>query len=143
MNQITERSANHARQCARRLALQALYQWQFTGDTPEELVAQYQSDEYWKKSDQEYFSTLVHHCINNVKSLNQYIEGASDYTIDKIDPIELAALRIAAHELTRTEQKLPAKVVISEAIRLAKRFGSDDGYKLVNVVLDHIAKQHS
>lgn len=143
MNQAIERASNHARQCSRRIALQALYQWQFTGDTPEELVAQYQQDEFWKKSDQEYFSQLVHHCINNVKALNEYIDSASDYTTDKIDPIELAALRIATFELTQCEEKLPVKIIISEAIRLSKRFGSDDGFKLVNVILDNIAKQQS
>lgn len=143
MNQAIERASNHARQCARRIALQALYQWQFTGDTPEELVAQYQQDDFWKKSDQQYFSRLVHHCINNVKQLNEYINNASDYTTDKIDPIELAALRIATFELTQSEDKLPVKIIISEAIRLSKRFGSDDGYKLVNVVLDNIAKRQA
>ena len=141
MNQISERTANHAKQCARRIALQALYQWQFTADTPEELILQYQTDEYWKKSDHDYFSLLVHQCINNVKALNESIDNASDYTTDKIDPIELAALRIATFELTQSKEKLPAKVIISEAIRLSKRFGSDDGFKLVNVILDNIAKR--
>jgi N utilization substance protein B len=143
LNQTIDRASNHAKQCARRLALQALYQWQFTGDTPEDLVAQYQQDEFWKKSDQEYFSRLVHHCINNVKELNESIDRASDYTTDKIDPIELAALRIATFELTQSEEKLSAKIIISEAIRLSKRFGSDDGFKLVNVILDNIAKKRT
>lgn len=140
MNQINERAIQHKRQCSRRLALQALYQWQFTQDSAKELLDQYQLDEYWPKSDQEYLSSLVNGSIDNSAEIDQHIISVSEYSIDKIDPIELAALRIAVYEIIHC-QEVPEKVIISEAIRLCKKFGSDEGYRLVNVVLDKLIKQ--
>ena len=140
MNQINERSIQHKRQCSRRLALQALYQWQFTQDSAKELLDQYQLDEYWPKSDHDYLSSLINGSIDNSVEIDQHITSVSEYSIDKIDPIELAALRIAVYEIIHC-QEIPEKVIISEAIRLCKKFGSDEGFKLVNVVLDKLIRQ--
>ena len=140
MNRASERSTHHARQCSRRLALQALYQWQFTQDTAEELTKQYQSDEYWEKSDHKYFSSIVAGSISESSILDDHINSASEYNVEQIDPIELAALRIATYELISCKE-VPDKVVISEAIRLCKKFGSDEGFRLVNAILDKLAKQ--
>ena len=140
MNQASERSTHHARQCSRRLALQALYQWQFTQDSAKDLIGQYQLDEYWQKSDHEYFSTIVSGSITESLALDDYINSGSEYKVEQIDPIELAALRLAIYELIHCFE-VPEKVVISEAIRLCKKFGSDEGFKLVNVILDKLAKQ--
>ena len=139
MNQSNERAIQHKRQCSRRLALQALYQWQFTHDTAKELLEQYTHDEYWPKSDHDYFLQLVDGCINDTVEIDQHISSVSEYSIDKIDPIELAALRIAVYEIFHCHH-IPEKVIIAEAIRLCKKFGSDEGFKLVNVVLDNLIK---
>lgn len=140
MNQISERSLHHARQSSRRLGLQALYQWHFNQNTKDELVEQYQSDDYWDKSDHEYFSMIVGGCIKEQAQLDVHINSGSEYQVEQIDPIELASLRIATYELIHCLD-IPEKVVIAEAIRLCKKFGSDEGYKLVNVILDNLAKQ--
>lgn len=140
MNQVADRALFHKRQCSRRLALQALYQWQFTSENADTLVLQYQEDEYWPKSDHEYFSEIVIGSINQAAIIDEHINGATDYTVDKIDPIELAALRLAIYELLNCMQ-VPEKVITSEAIRLCKKFGSDEGFRLVNVVLDKLMKQ--
>jgi len=140
LNQIDERAQLHKRQCSRRLALQAMYQWHLTQEKIPPLLKQYQEDEYWPKADHEYFNEVVSGCINQVSSIDENISNASDYTVDKIDPIELAALRIATFELMHY-LNIPEKVIIAEAIRLCKKFGSDDGYKLVNVVLDKLMKK--
>ena len=137
---MNDRIINHARQCSRRLALQALYQNQFTQDSSDELIAQYQNDEYWPKSDQDYFREIVHGCIREAAQLDIHINNSSEYTIEQIDPIELAALRIGTYELLFCVD-VPGKVIISEAIRLSKKFGSNEGYTLVNVILDKIHKQ--
>ena len=139
MNQINERAIQHKRQCSRRIALQALYQWQFTHDTAEELLEQYQNDEYWPKSDPEYISSLINGCIDQTADIDQHISSVSEYSIDKIDPIELAALRLAVYEIIHCQQ-IPDKVIIAEAIRLCKKFGSDEGFRLVNVILDKLIK---
>ena len=140
MNQADERTQLHKRQCSRRLALQAMYQWHLTQESIQPLLEQYQEDEYWTKADHEYFNEVVSGCINQVNSIDEDINNASDYTVDKIDPIELAALRIATFELMHC-LNIPEKVITAEAIRLCKKFGSDDGYKLVNVVLDKLMKK--
>ena len=139
MEPSDQKKLNHARQCSRRLALQALYQWSFTDCDVQELVDQYQSDEYWPKSDQEYFSRLVCGSITDVTRLDALIGKASDYDVTRIDPVELATLRVAVFELTNC-METPEKVIISEAIRLCRKFGSDEGYRLVNVILDTITK---
>ena len=139
MNQTNERAIQHKRQCSRRIALQALYQWQFTHDTAQELLEQYQNDEYWPKSDPEYISSLVNGCIDQTEDIDQHILSVSEYSIDKIDPIELAALRLAVYEIIHCQQ-IPEKVIIAEAIRLCKKFGSDEGFRLVNVILDKLIK---
>ena len=140
MNQIGDRALFHKLQCSRRLALQAMYQWHLTDENAETLVIQYQEDEYWHKSDHEYFSELVTGSIKQLEVIDENINSSSEYSVDKIDPIELAALRIATYELINCIQ-IPEKVIISEAIRLCKKFGSDEGFKLVNVVLDRLMKK--
>ncbi len=140
MNQVGNRALFHKRQCSRRLALQAMYQWHLTDEDADTLVIQYQEDEYWPKSDHDYFSELVKGSIKQAEVIDENINSASEYTVDKIDPIELAALRVAIYELINCVQ-IPEKVITSEAIRLCKKFGSDEGFKLVNVVLDKLMKK--
>ncbi len=140
MNQDSERAIQHKRQCSRRIALQALYQCQFTEDTAKDLLEQYQHDEYWPKSDHEYLTALINGCMEQTTAIDQHIASVSEYPIDKIDPIELASLRIAVYEIINCKQ-IPEKVIIAEAIRLCKKFGSDEGFRLVNVVLDKLIKK--
>ena len=140
MNQINERSLHHARQCSRRLGLQALYQWHFNQNSVSELVDQYQSDEYWEKSDHDYFSDVVGGVIKEHTLLDEHINSASEYSTERIDPIELASLRIATYELIHMPE-VPGKVIIAEAVRLCRKFGSDEGFKLVNVILDKLVNR--
>lgn len=140
MSQENSQFANHKRQVSRRLALQALYQWQFTQESATQLLKQYQEDEYWPKSDQAYVMQLVTGCIEQVDQLDQQINSLSDYTVERIDPIELASLRLAVFEMLNCFQ-VPEKVITAEAIRLCKKFGSDEGFKLVNAILDKLIKQ--
>ena len=130
----------HKRQCSRRLALQAMYQWQFTNEQASQLVAQYREDDYWPKADPDYFAELINGCISQLDRLDQHIESASAYKTGNIDPVELAALRIAVYELLNCAY-IPEKVIITEAIRLCKKFGSDEGFRLVNAILDQLIKQ--
>ena len=140
MSLENNQSDNHKRQVSRRLALQALYQWQFTHEPAAQLIMQYKEDEFWSKSDHDYMSQLVTGCIEQVSELDEQINSMSDYTVDKIDPIELASLRLAVFELFNCLH-IPEKVITAEAIRLCKKFGSDEGFKLVNVILDKLMKQ--
>jgi N utilization substance protein B len=124
---------------ARRLALQAIYQWQLNPSSETEIVAQFHEDMNPKKIDAEYFDDLVKGVIQNLSQLNETIIPCLDRSIEELNQIELAIIRIASYELVH-RLDIPYKVVINEALNLAKTFGAADGYKYVNAVLDKIAK---
>jgi N utilization substance protein B len=129
-----------ARSRARRCALQALYQWQLNGDSAADLLRQYREGDDLKKADQAFFETLVIGCVRDASSLVASVAGLLDRPVEQLDPIERAALTIGLYEL-RHELDVPYRVVISEAVALAKDFGGSDGHKYVNAVLDRAAAQ--
>jgi transcription antitermination factor NusB len=133
-------SYHHSRQQARYLALQAIYQWQMTACLKSELREQFQAKTENNKVDQEYFVGLVFGVVDNQAMLDELISPYLDRKIKDLDMVELAILRIASYELLFSED-VPYKVAINEALELAKKFGSVDGYKYVNGVLDRIARQ--
>ncbi len=142
MNAPTQQSkvSTGARSKARRVALQAIYQWQMTADQPEDLIAQYKADrDQFGGADSAYFEELVYKVINQVEALdNQYADLHERQMID-VDPIEKAVLRIATYELAE-RLDVPYKVVINEAVALAKKFGAEQSHTFVNGVLDKLAR---
>jgi len=128
-----------ARSRARRCALQALYQWQITGDTPGDLVRQFGEGDDLKRADAGYFEELVVGCVREAEALLGSVAGALDRPVAQLDPIERAALTIGLFELAH-RLEVPYRVAISEAVTLAKDFGGTDGHKYVNAVLDRAAR---
>ena len=126
------------RHWSRRFALQALYQWQLGGHSVDELLAQYVEDENWHKVDKDYFVDLISGSINEKNELTNVFLPFIEIQAEQIDPIENAILLFATYEITH-KPETPIKVVLSEAINLCKKFGSTDGYKFVNAVLDKVA----
>ncbi|MCK4609260.1 MAG: transcription antitermination factor NusB [Gammaproteobacteria bacterium] len=129
-----------ARRKARRLALQAIYQWYFTNDEISELTAQFQKDCNPKKVDAPYLSELIAGVINHATSLDEQMLPFLDRNLADINPVELAVLRIAIYELIY-RLEIPYKVIINEALELAKAFGAEASFKYINGVLDKVAKQ--
>ncbi len=129
-----------ARSRARRCALQALYQWQLNGDSSADLVRQYREGDDLNKADQEFFERMVIGCVREGVALIASISSLLDRPVEQLDPIERAALTIGLFEL-RHELDVPYRVVISEAVNLARDFGGADGHKYVNAVLDRAAAQ--
>ena len=127
------------RRLARSLALQAIYQWQFTDDSPSEIEDQFLHKEPLEEVDVPYFLNLLHQIPRKVEILDQRIIPILDRPMTQLNPIELAILRIGVYELLYCPS-VPYKVVIDEALRLAKAFGSIEGFKYVNAVLDKVAK---
>ncbi len=126
------------RHWSRRFALQAIYQWQLGGHSVDELLAQYVEDENWHKVDKDYFVDLISGSINEKNELTNVFLPFIEIQAEQIDPIENAILLFATYEITH-KPETPIKVVLSEAINLCKKFGSTDGYKFVNAVLDKVA----
>jgi N utilization substance protein B len=128
------------RHWSRRLALQALYQWQISGHEIDELLAQYVEDANWEKTDKDYFVDLVTASINHNEDLTAVFSPYLNLASEQIDPIENSILLFATYEILH-KPETPTKVILSEAINLCKKFGSIDGYKFINGVLDKVAKQ--
>ena len=124
-----------ARRKARKHAVQAVYSWQLSQNTLNEIEAQFLTDNDTSKVDVDYFLELLRGVGAFYKSLDEAIAPYLDRPISELDPVELAVLRIAAYEL-RERYDVPYKVAINEAIELAKSFGADDSQRFVNGVLD-------
>ena len=89
--------------------------------------------------DTDFFHKLLHEVPANVAELDKLIAKYSDRRDDELDPIEQSILRLSTYELNSCID-VPYKVVISEAITLAKMFGSDKSHAFVNSILDKLAK---
>ncbi|MBT2768213.1 transcription antitermination factor NusB [Stenotrophomonas sp. ISL-67] len=123
---------------ARRRALQAIYAWQISGGNAQQLIAQFAHEQAREIADLAYFEALVHGVLDHRKDLDEALLPFVDRSIDEVDAIERAALRVAAYEL-RYRMDVPYRVVINEAIESTKRFGSEHGHTYVNGVLDRAA----
>ena len=127
-----------ARSRARRRALQAIYAWQVSGGTTQQIIGQFAHEQAHEVADLEYFEDLVRGVMTHVAELDGALAEFVDREVEQIDQIERAALRIATYEL-RHRIDVPYRVVINEAIDSTKRFGSEHGHTYVNGVLDHAA----
>ena len=125
---------------ARRRALQAIYAMQMTGTEPREIVAQFAHEQAKEVADLAYFEDLVHGVGTRYRELDTALAPFLDRTIDEVDPIERAMLRIAAYELQH-RLDVPYRVIIDEALKTVKRFGSEHGHTYVNGVLDRAAAE--
>ena len=123
---------------ARRRALQAVYKWQMSGGTAQQVIAEFAHEQAHEVADLEYFEDLVRGVLEHRDDIDTALAAFIDREIGQVDQIERAALRIAAYEL-RHRPDVPFRVVINEAIDSTKRFGSEHGHTYVNGVLDHAA----
>ncbi len=129
----------HARRKARRLALQALYQWQVSGHVPADIMAQFLQDQDVAKADINYFEELLKNIVAQQQQLDDSLQPFLTRPVSELDPIELSLLRIGLYELIH-RLDVPYRVVINEAVELAKTFGATEGHKYVNAVLDKAAQ---
>ena len=125
---------------SRRRALQAIYTWQVAGGQPQEVIAQFAHEQAHEIADLEYFEDLVRGVLAHRAALDAALAPFLDRGIDEVDQVERAMLRIAAYELQHRID-VPYRVVIDEALRTVKRFGSEHGYTYVNGVLDQASAQ--
>ena len=131
---------NRGHHWARRLALQALYQWDLSGTDVEALLAQFSETESIARADAGYFEVLLRGVLEHDAELSQRLMPLLDRSLDRLDPVERSILRFACFELLYCPQ-IPTAVVLSEAVRLAAKFGTEKGSKYVNAVLDRGARE--
>jgi transcription antitermination protein NusB len=128
------------RRRSRELALQGLYQWQLARKDPIMIAAEIAEREDFQKADTAYFRTLLNGAIDNAEELEARIAPHLDRRIQELSPIERSILLLGGYELMR-ELEVPYRVVINEAVELAKIYGGTDGHKFVNGVLDKLAPE--
>ena len=136
----TKAPAKSARHRARELALQAVYQWRMSGGDHLEIDKTTRAEKSLGRYDIELFSQLLRGVVEHNQALVAALAPHLDRDMNELSPIEFSVLLLGAFELTR-HPEVPYRVVINEAVELAKTFGGTDGHKYVNGVLDKLAAQ--
>jgi transcription antitermination protein NusB len=125
---------------AREFALQGIYEWQLNGADAGVVDAHVREQEGFEKCDVAHFDLLLHGVMREGAAIDALLAAHIDRRADLLSPVEHAALMIGTFELMRCIE-IPYKVVINEAVELAKSFGGTDGHKYVNGVLDKVAAE--
>jgi len=128
-----------ARRRSREFALQGLYSWLLAGQQVLDIVAQLETAKGFDRADGAYFSLLLGGVIEQQQALEAALVPCLDRRVNELSPVERAILLLGAWEL-KNSAEVPYRVVINEAVELAKSFGGTDGHKYVNGVLDKLAK---
>lgn len=129
-----------ARHKARCLAVQAIYQWELTKIPIDALQQQFLSNFNPKKTDKEYFLSLTNGVVKDFENIDKIMLPFLDRKINELNKVELTILRLAIFEL-KERLDVPYKVVLNEALELAKTYGAEDGHKYVNGILDKVAQK--
>ena len=119
--------------------MQALYQWELTGQVGAGIEDSFLNDWGLEGVDQEYFKQLIQGILKYTAELDRVLEKCLDRDLASVDPIERSVLRIGTYEL-QFRPEIPVRVVLNEAIELARVFGAEEGYRFVNGVLDRCQK---
>jgi len=127
-----------ARRLAREFVLQALYQWQLAGQSVSFIEKQFAEAEGFEKADKAFFTALLKASVQHADATRDALVPHLDRPWDELSPIERGVLLLSGHELLAAPE-VPYRVVINEAIELAKSYGGTDGHKYVNGVLDKLA----
>lgn len=136
----SKQQAIRGRSRARRLVLQALYQWLIAGHEPLEIEDQFRADRDLEGADLGYFHELIQAIPAQVSSLDEALDPWLDRPLAQLDPVERATLWIGAYELLN-RRDIPYRVTINEAVILSKAFGAEQAHRYVNGVLDKLARQ--
>jgi N utilization substance protein B len=134
------RSLFEPRRRARRRALQAIYQWQLTGQDAHDILQQFRAVQDMSGVDEEHFEKLLRGVSSEKQGLDDALQPFLDRPFDQLDMMERVVLRIGAFELLHCPE-LPFRVTVDECVDLAHRFGSEQGHAYVNAVLDKAARQ--
>ena len=131
---------HNSRHLARRNAVQALYQWDITGQSVDEIENAFINDDAFVGVQRSYFQHLIENVPRQCEVLDGRLKQCISRELDSIDPVERAILRLSTYELL-FRPDIPAKVVLNEAIELSRVFGSEEGFRFVNGVLDALVNK--
>ena len=125
---------------ARELALQGIYQWRITAGDEAQIEKQIHAEKNLGRYDKELFSDLLRGALGQHTDLEVLLAPHLDRPMAELSPVEYAVLLLGSYEMSQRPE-VPYKVIINEAVELAKTFGGTDGHKFVNGVLDKLAPQ--
>jgi N utilization substance protein B len=128
------------RKRARRRALQAIYQWQMTGQDASDILQQFRAVQDMSGVDEKHFEQLLRGISREQEKLDGEIEPFLDRPFKQVDIMEQVVLRIGAFEMLHCPE-MPFRVVVDECVDLAHRFGSEQGHAYINAVLDKAARK--
>lgn len=129
-----------ARRRARELALQGIYEWLVGGQDLAAVEGHLTESEGFDRADRQHLREVLHGVIEGADALRGQFAGFIDRRPDQLSPVEHGILLIGTYELQR-RLEIPYRVVINEAVELAKSFGGTDGFRYVNGVLDKVASR--
>ncbi|WP_269915085.1 transcription antitermination factor NusB [Acinetobacter sp. HY1485] len=135
----TQQAVYAAKRKARRFAVQGIYEWQMSQNPVHQIEARTRTENAMHKVDLSYYHELLTQVVEDSDVLDELLKPVLDREISALDGVELATLRLGAYEL-RDHAEIPYRVVLDEAIELAKHFGGADSHKYVNGVLDRLAQ---
>lgn len=126
-----------ARRRSREFVVQGLYQWQINAVDPTLIADDLMQSKGFAEADEKHFRGLLHGVLADVDALHAALQPCLDRPVQGLSPVEHAILLVGAYEL-KHHLEIPYRVVINEAVELAKTFGGTDGFKYVNGVLDKL-----
>jgi N utilization substance protein B len=129
-----------ARHLARELLVKALYQWQLAGHSVAEILSQFEPMADFDRCDAKYFKQLLELVVEDTAALDALIARHAVRAVEQLDAVGRAVLLLGLAEL-KFRDDVPTKVVINEAVELAKRYGATDSFRFVNAVLDKTARE--
>ena len=135
-----DKAPKKSRRKAREFAVQGLYQWQLTGGDAATILSQLREEKEFPKIDEEHLAVLLRGVTGQAQELDALVAPYLDRPVGELSPVEHAILLLAAYEM-KHHPEIPYRVVINEAVELAKTYGGTDGHKFVNGVLDKLAAQ--
>jgi len=135
-----DKSLAKARGKSRRLAMQAIYQWQMTGDNITDIKQQFFEENNFSKIDADFFSELVSGVASSVSELDPLLEKNMPRSVESVDPVERSILRLATYEFVNRFD-VPYRVVLNEAVNITKEYCAENSHAFVNAVLDKVAKE--
>ncbi len=134
-----QRKGNRAgRSRARRMALQATYQWLMNDEDPKDIVDQFLASDANDNFDQDYFRKLFIDAVLAESEIFSAVADWLDRPLVQIDPVEKSVLQVSCYEM-KYHKDVPYKVIINEAVELTKSFGAKDSHKFINAVMDKAA----
>ena len=131
-------SGKAARRRAREFALQGVYQWLLSGNPVPVIEEHIEQISGFDKADREFFLGLMRGTVASIDAIQAEFSPFIHREVHELSPVERAILILATFEL-KHHIEIPYRVVINEAIELAKSYGGTDGHRFINGVLDKLA----